>query len=149
MDSDEFIKQGIRFKILGRIEELPKDEQELIRKAEEKTKNCSKWYFNICLAYNGKDEIVDAVKEIIKKGYKPEDITTDLIKAHLYTRDIPAPDMIIKTGMFPEQRLSDFLLFDAGYSELFFTSTFWPDFTPEELDEMIENFKTRERRFGK
>lgn len=57
--------------------------------------------------------------------------------------------MIIKTGMYPEQRLSDFLLFDAGYSELFFTKTFWPDFTPEELDKMIEDFKSRERRFGK
>lgn len=149
LDSDEFIKKGIKFKVLGRIEELPEDEQEVIRKCEEKTKNCSKYQFNVCLCYNGKDEIVDAVKAIIKEGYKPEEITVEVIKKHLYTKDIPAPEMMIKTGMLPEQRLSDFLLFDSGYAELFFTGTLWPDFSPEELDKMIDNFNLRERRFGK
>jgi undecaprenyl diphosphate synthase len=149
LDSDEFVKNKIKFKVLGRKELLPKDEQELIRKAEEKTKGFSDLIFNVCLCYNGKDEIVDAVKDIIKEGYKPEEITRDIIKQHIYTSDIPPPDMMIKTGMNPEKRISDFLLYDIGYTELFFTSTYWPDFIPEELDKLINEFKNRERRFGK
>ena len=72
-----------------------------------------------------------------------------VIKQNLYTKDIPPPEMMIKTGMNPEQRISDFLLFDCGYSELFFTSTYWPAFAPKELDKMIDNFNQRQRRFGK
>ncbi|MFH0936147.1 MAG: polyprenyl diphosphate synthase [Candidatus Woesearchaeota archaeon] len=149
LDSDEFIKNKIRFMVLGRKELLPKDEQEIIREAEEKTKNFSDFTFNVCLCYNGRDEIVDAVKKIIKKDYKPEEITRDVIKQHIYTSDIPQPDMMIKTGMNPEKRISDFLLYDIGYTELFFTPTYWPDFTPEELDKLIDEFNVRERRFGK
>lgn len=149
LDSDDFIKEGVKFNVLGRKHLLPKDEQELIRKAEEKTKDCSKYVLNICLCYNGRDEIVDAVKKIIKKGLKPEDLDREVVKQHLYTKDIPAPEMMIKTGMNPEKRISDFLLYDAGYSELFFTSTFWPAFSPEELDKLVEEFNQRERRFGK
>jgi len=149
LNSDRFVKEKIRFKVLGRVDELPKDEQKIIREAEEKTKDFSDFTFSVCLCYNGKDEIVDAVKEIIKKGYKSKDITTDIIKQHLYTKDIPPPDMMIKTGMNPEKRISDFLLFDSGYTELFFTSTFWPAFTSKELDKLIDEFNQRERRFGK
>ena len=135
--------------MLGRKELLPKDEQEIIKQAEEKTKNFSRFIFNVCLCYNGQDEIVDAVKEIIKKGIKPKEINRETIKQHLYTKDIPAPDMMIKTGMNPEKRISAFLLYDAAYTELFFTKTKWPDFSPKELDEMIEEHQKRERRFGK
>lgn len=149
LDSDEFVKNKTKFQVLGRKELLPKNEQELIREAEEKTKDFSGYIFNVCLCYNGRDEIVDSVKEIIKKGYKSDEITREIIKEHLYTKDLPPPEMMIKTGMNPEKRISDFLLYNVGYTELFFTSTFWPAFTPEELDKLIDEFNTRERRFGK
>jgi len=149
LESDEFVKNEAKFRVLGRKELLPKDEQEIIKQAEEKTKNFSRFIFNVCLCYNGQDEIVDAVKEIIKKGIKPKEISRETIKQHLYTKDIPAPDMMIKTGMNPEKRISAFLLYDAAYTELFFTKTKWPDFSPKELDEMIEEYQKRERRFGK
>jgi|SRR3989344_980165 len=149
LDSDQFVKNEVRFQVLGRKELLPKDEQELIKKAEEKTKNFSKFMLNVCLAYNGQDEIVDAVKEIIKKGIPKEKISREVIKQNLYTKDIPAPDMMIKTGMNPEKRISAFLLYDSAYTELFFTKTKWPAFSPKELDEMIKDFQNRERRFGR
>ena len=149
LDSDEFVKNKTKFQVLGRKELLPKDEQELIKQAEEKTKKFSEFTFNVCLCYNGQDEIVDAVKEIIDDKINSKDITRDTIKKHLYTRNIPPPDIMIKTGMNPEKRISAFLLYDLAYTELFFTSTLWPDFSAKELDGIIEEFKSRERRFGK
>jgi tritrans,polycis-undecaprenyl-diphosphate synthase [geranylgeranyl-diphosphate specific] len=149
LDSDEFDNNKVRFRVLGRKELLPKDEQEIIEKAEEKTKDYSDLYLNVCIAYNGQDEIVDAVKKIIKKGIDPEIITRETIKQNLYTYDLPVPDMMIKTGMNPEKRISAFLLYDIAYSELFFTPTLWPDFSTEELDRLIGEFNQRERRFGR
>jgi len=149
LDSDEFVKNKIRFQVLGRKELLPKEEQKMIQQAEEKTKGFSDYIFNVCIGYNGQDEIVDATKKIVDEGIKPQDITRETIKNHLYTKDIPPPDIMIKTGMNPEKRLSGFLLYDVAYSELFFTSTLWPDFSSEELDKIIEEFNNRERRFGR
>jgi undecaprenyl diphosphate synthase len=149
LNSDEFIKNETRFRVLGRKELLPKDEQDLIKEAEEKTKNFTKRMFNVCLCYNGQDEIVDATKKLLQNGTKPKDITRKKIKEHLYTKDIPPPEIMIKTGMNPEKRLSAFLLWDVAYTELFFSSILWPDFSPEELDKLIEEFNQRQRRFGK
>src|SRR3989344_5895017 len=149
LDSVEFVKNKIRFQVLGRKELLPKEEQKMIQQAEEKTKGFSDYIFNVCIGYNGQDEIVDATKKIVDEGIKPQDITRETIKNHLYTKDIPPPDIMIKTGMNPEKRLSGFLLYDVAYSELFFTSTLWPDFSSEELDKIIEEFNNRERRFGR
>jgi len=148
LSSDNFVKHKVRFRVLGRKDLLPKDEQELIKQAEEKTKDFSDYFFNVCICYNGQDELVDATKEIVKKRIKPEEINRETIKQHLYTKDLPPPDMMIKTGMNPEKRVSGFLLYDIAYTELFFTSTFWPDFSPEELDKLIEEYKTRQRRHG-
>lgn len=147
LDSDRFLRDGIRFNVFGRIEMLPKDEQEMLKAAMEKTKNCSKLFFNACLAYDGQDEIVDAVNSIIAKGIKKVD--RDVIKQHLYTRDVPAPELIIRTGMSPEQRLSGFLLWDSSYSEFFFTKTLWPAFSEKELIGILEEFSKRDRRMGK
>ena len=149
LDSDEFVKNKIRFQVLGRKELLPKDEQKLIKEAEEKTKDFSDYMFNVCLGYNGQDEIIDATKKIIEVGIKPEEITRETFKQHLYTKDIPPPDMMIKTGMNPEKRVSGFLLYDIAYTELFFTPTLWPDFSTEELDKLVEEYNQRQRRFGK
>lgn len=149
LNSDEFIKNKTRFRVSGRKELLPKDEQELIRQAEEKTKNFTERMFHVCLCYNGQDEIVDAIKKLIGNEIKPEEITREKVKEYLYTKDIPPPEMMIKTGMNPEKRISAFLLWDVAYTELFFSSTLWPDFTSKELDELIEEYNQRDRRFGK
>ncbi len=149
LDSDDFIKNKTKFQVLGRTELLPKDEQELIKQAEEKTKDFDDCIFNVCLCYNGQDEIVDATKRLIQEGVKPEDITREKIKENLYTKDLPPPEMMIKTGMNPEKRISAFLLWDMAYTELFFSSILWPDFSPDELDKLIEEYNQRERRFGK
>lgn len=149
LDTDRFVKDKIKFNVFGRIELLPKDEQQMLEQAIEKTKNFSDFHFNVCLAYNGNDEIVDAVKAIAAKGIKPEEITREAIKEHLYTKEMPAPELIIRTGMNPEQRLSGFLLWDSSYSEFFFTKTFWPDFSEQELTKILEEFSSRDRRMGK
>ncbi|MBS3134405.1 di-trans,poly-cis-decaprenylcistransferase [Candidatus Woesearchaeota archaeon] len=149
LNSDTFVKNKMRFRVLGRKELLPKQEQELIKKAEEKTKMFNERMFNVCICYNGHDEIVDAVKKIIRDKVMAKDITRERIKQYLYTKDIPPPDMMIKTGMNPEKRISGFLLWDISYTELFFSSTLWPDFSPHELDNLIEEYSKRERRFGR
>jgi len=149
LDSDEFVKTKTKFQVLGRKELLPKDEQELIKEAEEKTKDFSDFILNVCLCYNGQDEIIDATKKIIEEGIEPQRISREVFKQHLYTKDIPPPDIMIKTGMNPEKRVSGFLLYDIAYTELFFTKTLWPDFSPDELDQLIEEYNQRQRRFGK
>ena len=113
-----------------------------------KSKNFNSLIFSTCIAYDGQEEIVDAVKNIISKKMPVESINEDLIKKNLYTAEIPPPDLIIRTGMFPEQRLSGFLLWDSSYSELHFTKTLWPDFTIEELGSILNNYLKRERRNG-
>lgn len=149
LKSERYKKDKIRFNALGRIENLPKDERAIIKEAMEKSRKYKKFTLNACLAYDGQEEIVDAVKKIIAKGIHPEKITEKTIKRHLYTAEFPPPDLIIRTGMNPEQRLSGFLLWDSSYSELHFTKTLWPDFTIEELKEILDDYQQREKRNGK
>jgi len=149
INSDKYVKKGIRFRALGRLSLLPEDVQDVIRQSEEKTKDCDKFFFNACLAYNGQDEIVDAVKTLVAQGVSPDDITRESIKQQLYTSDIPPPDVIVRTGMHPEQRLSAFLLWDSSYAEFAFTRTCWPGLTTTEVDEIIADVEKRDRRFGK
>jgi undecaprenyl diphosphate synthase len=110
--------------------------------------------FNIALNYGGRDEILRSVKELMKEcardGRSPEDLTEDDISRHMYSGsahfDVPDPDLIIRTS--GEERMSNFLTWQAAYSELMFTDTLWPDFTPEEYAEMIDAYANRDRRFG-
>lgn len=148
LDSERFMKDGVRLTVLGRLDMLPKDEQELIKECMEKTKDNDKYFLNLCIAYNGQDEIVDAVKELMKEGVKPEDVDREMIKKHLYTRDIPAPDLIVRTGMDPDARLSGFLLWDSSYAEFAFTKTYWPGLTEEEVGKIIDDYGERKRRKG-
>ena len=148
LDSDRFMKDGIKVNVLGRLEMLPKDEKKLINDLMEQTKNNDKHVLNLCIAYNGQDEIVDACRKIMKKGVKPEDVDREMIKNHLYTKDIPAPELIVRTGMDPDMRLSGFLLWDSSYAEFAFTKTYWPGFEEKELAKIIEDFKERKRRKG-
>jgi tritrans,polycis-undecaprenyl-diphosphate synthase [geranylgeranyl-diphosphate specific] len=149
LDSDRFEKDEIQFNVLGRINLLPKDEQLLIEKAINKTKKFSKHIFNVCIAYDGQDEIVNAVKKIINKNINPNAVTKEIIKQNLYTRDIPPPDLIIRTGMNPGKRLSGFLLWDSSYAEMVFRKTYWPDYTPALLRKDINSFSNHKRRFGR
>ena len=146
---DKFVEKGIKFKAFGRTQLLPEKLQKIVLEAEARTAKCDKFFFSACLAYDGQDEIVDAVKRIIEDKIEHEDIDRDMVKKFLYTADIPSPDVIVRTGMYPEQRLSGFLLWDSSYAEFAFTKTTWPGFTTAEFDKIIDDFNSRERRKGK
>lgn len=139
-------KLGVRFRHLGRIDGLPEFLQEKIRNAVELT--CNNLGITVCVAlnYGGRNDIIDAVKAILSSGVKPEEITEQTIEKYLSTHGIPEPDLVIRTS--GENRLSNFLVWETAYSELFFTPTLWPDFTPEILDQALESFSKRKRRFG-
>jgi undecaprenyl diphosphate synthase len=139
-------KLGVRFKHLGRIEGLPKFLQEKIKKAIELTENNLGITVCVALNYGGRNDIIDAIKAILASGIKPEEITEEKVSEYLATRGIPEPDLVIRTS--GENRLSNFLVWETAYSELFFTPALWPDFTVENLDEALESYSKRKRRFG-
>ena len=147
----ELIKNNVRINILGDYNMLPGDSVRAIDELLDKTRDN-----NIALNYGGRDEIVKATNEIIidRKALADEgisvDVTEDEVSNHLYTgvlhKNIPDPDLIIRTS--GEERLSNFLIWQAAYSEMMFTDTLWPDYSPEEFTAMIEKFSHRKRRFG-
>jgi undecaprenyl diphosphate synthase len=143
-DFDLYIKEGLKVKIIGQKEKLPKSVQKELDRVENATKNNSGMVLNLALSYGGRAEIVEAVKNIIKKSIKPEELTEDIIKENLWTSDV---DLIIRTGK--EKRISNFLIWQAAYSELYFSDKYWPDFKKEDLDNAIEEYTKRKRRFGK
>ncbi len=144
-------KNKVRVKVIGRTNILPKSLREAIAKAEESTKNYRDYFLNLAIAYGGQQEITDGVIKIAKDVssgiIKPEQINEDLIRHSLYTNGAPYPDMIIRTG--GEKRLSNFLLWQSAYSELFFIDKMWPEFSKDDFLSIIEEFKQRQRRFGK
>jgi undecaprenyl diphosphate synthase len=137
---------NIVFKTIGAIEKLPKGVQKLIKQFEDLTKDNTGVIVTSALSYGGRAEIVSAVKKIIEKGLRPEDIDEDLIGSNLYTVGIPDPDLIIRTS--GELRLSNFLLWQSAYSEFYFTKTLWPDFRTDEFNAALKEFRSRDRRFG-
>ena len=149
-DIDRIIKSGVRINVIGDISLFSSQLQKEIELAMQRSKQCDKMVLNIALAYGSRNEITSAVKQIAKKinsgELKCEDINEDLISRHLYTSGQPDPDIIIRTS--GEMRLSNFLLYQAAYSELYFSSVMWPDFTPDELDKALAEYDKRERRFG-
>ena len=152
----ELIKNNVRINILGDYNMLPGDSVRAIDELLDKTRDNDGLVFNIALNYGGRDEIVKAINEIIidRKALADEgisvDVTEDEVSNHLYTgvlhKNIPDPDLIIRTS--GEERLSNFLIWQAAYSEMMFTDTLWPDYSPEEFTAMIEKFSHRKRRFG-
>lgn len=140
----------MRVKAIGRIEKLPENVQRSIRRAEEVTKDYDGFLLNVAVGYGGRAEIVDAVQKIcreVKKGLLfPEEVTEEVINKHLYTHGLPDPDLIIRTS--GEERLSNFLLWQSAYSELYFCETFWPTFRKIDLLRAIRTYQNRERRFG-
>ena len=153
LSSDILNKYQVHVRVIGRMSLLPSNLQELIKQVENKTETYNQFYLNIALAYGGRSEIVDATKKIaslVKLGeVNPEDISEDLIEKHLYTAHLPQPDpdLIIRTGS--ESRLSNFLLWQAAYSELFIIDVYWPDFREIDLERAIRDYQKRKRRFGK
>lgn len=139
-------KDGVRLRHLGRLRDLPPDLQRAIGDSVELTKNNTVINVNVCFNYGGRAELVDAVRQIIADGHDPEAISEELIGSYLYTRDLPDPDMVIRTA--GEMRVSNFLLWQSAYSEYYATPTLWPDFGRNDLLQALESFQQRHRRFG-
>ena len=138
--------QGVQLRHLGRMESLPAILQQRIDQVVNKTQANSTITVTIALNYGGRADIVDAVHAIASRGIPLEQIDEDCITQFLGTRGLPDPDLVIRTG--GEQRLSNFLIWQAAYSELWTTSVLWPDFNPRHLDEAFHDYARRKRRFG-
>ncbi len=141
---DELKANGVRINVIGDVSSFAPEVQQAINNGMEQTKDCNKLVFTIALAYGARDEIVRAVKKIIESG--ETEITEATVSKNLYTFDMPDPDLIIRTS--GEERLSNFLLYQAAYSEFYFTDTLWPDFDDKEFDKALEEFSKRNRRYG-
>ena len=146
----ELHRNGVRLKVIGQLTRLAPDIINLIEHAEGVTRNNSRITLTIALSYGGRAEIVTAVRAIAAQAacgaLATEDVDEDCIARHLFTADIPDPDLLIRTS--GEQRISNFLLWQCAYSELVFTKTFWPDFSKGDLEQAIDEFCDRERRYG-
>ncbi|MCQ2079814.1 MAG: polyprenyl diphosphate synthase [archaeon] len=149
-DNPKIHNNRVAIRALGGLSALPEYVRKAIDYAYEKTKDYSDFTISICLAYGGRQEIVNAVKEISQKVQNglisPDQITEDLISSHLYTWDMPDPDLILRTS--GEVRVSNFLLWQLAYSELYFTDVYWPGFRRIDLLRAIRSYQQRGRRFG-
>jgi undecaprenyl diphosphate synthase len=147
-DVDELLKDGVRLKIIGeRGAPLPASLIRLMNEAEERTAMAGDLLLQVAINYGGRAEIVAAAKSLVRAGIKDSDITEDVFAQHLWSANAPDVDLLIRTS--GEQRTSGFLTWAATYAELFFTPTLWPDFSERELDHILKDFTTRERRLGK
>ena len=142
-------EEKVNFNVIGRIYLLPKDVRAKINELIEFTKENDQNFINLCIMYDGQEEIVDAVKEIVKNGVKVDDINRDVIKDHLYTRNFPEVDYIIRTGMDDGARISGFLLWDSSYAEFKFRNDLWPDYNKDMVIADLFDYSKRSRRMGK
>lgn len=149
-EMNEMNENGIRFHVIGRINKLPDDVKDLIQYAIQETSKNKDMVLTLALSYGSRQEIADGLRKIatrVKSGdIKPEDITDQIIPDFLYTAGMPDPDLLIRTS--GEYRLSNFMLWQIAYTEIYITSTLWPDFREKEFLSAIEAFQKRERRFG-
>jgi undecaprenyl diphosphate synthase len=145
-DIKELHDSGVKIKIIGQKEKLPKSLKKVIQKVENLTKNNKKFHLNLAVSYGGKWDILQAVQRIMRKKVPAREVTEDLISSYLTTAGLPEPDLIIRAG--GERRLSNFLLWQTAYSELYFTEKFWPELSEKELDNAFTDFAKRKRRFG-
>lgn len=144
---DDMHKENVKIRFIGDMSKLSDKLNKIIKDAEDKTQNNSGVNLNIAFNYGSRDEIKNAVKSIVKEGLNPDEITEDAITQHLYTKNIPDPDLLIRTG--GEKRISNYLLWQLAYSEIYVTEKYWPEFDKEELSKAILEFEHRNRRFGK
>jgi undecaprenyl diphosphate synthase len=146
IDSDDRNKDELRVRFFGRLSLFPLEIQEMIRKAESiSARGERKYQLNLLLSYGGREEIVDAVNSMLAEGLKSAD--EDAISAHLYTKGLPDPDLVIRTS--GEQRLSGLMPWQACYSELYFCRKLWPDFSKKDFDAALKEYAKRKRRYGK
>lgn len=144
---NELNKEGVQLRHIGRLEQLSPKLQEKVLEAIEVTKHNKRLILNIAFNYGGRDEIIQAIQRMMKDGVPPEKVTDDLVGQYLYTVGVPDPDLIIRTS--GELRVSNFLIWQAAYSEWYITPTFWPDFDKDEYRRALESFAHRDRRYGK
>ena len=146
-ETQAFDEENIRLVHLGRQDRMSERLRKKVRAAVELTRNNTG--LTLCLAfdYGGRDEIAGAARRIVDTGIRGDDIDESVVARHLYLPDVPDPDLVIRTG--GESRLSNFLLWQAAYSELYFTAVLWPDFGPQDVEEALSEYERRQRRFGR
>jgi undecaprenyl diphosphate synthase len=143
---DELHQEGVQLRHIGRLERLDPKIQEKVLDAIELTKNNQRLILNVAFNYGGRDEIICAIRKMIKDGIKPEAVDEELVNRYLFTAGTPDPDLIIRTS--GELRISNFLIWQAAYSEWYVTPTYWPDFNKEEFRKVLDAYAQRDRRFG-
>jgi undecaprenyl diphosphate synthase len=147
----KFIEQGVRLRMIGRLDSLPASARRWVQATEQETAHLDRLHLTVALSYGGRTEIVDAVRELLHEvqagKLQPDDVDESRIQQYLYTHDLPDPDLLIRTS--GETRISNFLLWQLAYTELYFTPTLWPDFRRRELLLALLEYQRRERRFGR
>jgi undecaprenyl diphosphate synthase len=147
----KLVEQGVRFRAIGRIESLPASAIQWVRTTEQETAHLDRLNLNVALSYGGRSEIADAAKQLaldVQEGkLRPSDIDESRLQLYLYTHDLPDPDLLIRTS--GETRISNFLLWQLAYTELYFTPTLWPDFRRREFLLALLEYQRRDRRFGR
>ena len=143
---NELVDEGVVLRFLGDLTQFDQSLLDIIHSAESATKHNSKIQLNIMLNYGGRREIIDAVKSYVSNGGDIETLNEEALSKTMYTAGLPDPDILIRTG--GDIRVSNFMLWQSAYAELFFMDVFWPDFDMEQLCEVIQQFQSRDRRFG-
>ncbi len=146
IELERLMEKGIRMKVLGDVSRLPFPIQTGIHHVEERTRNNTRLRFNVALNYGGRAEILTAVRRLLKSGITPDELTEIRFKRELYTAELPDPDLLIRTS--GEYRISNFLLWQLAYTELYFTDILWPDFDTTQMLKALLDFQGRVRRFG-
>jgi len=149
-NTDELIEKGIRLRAIGQIEKLPGETRKELERSIDKSKHNTKLDLILALSYGGRTEIVDCIRQIsliVKSGeMNPEDISEETVKQNLYAPDVPDPELLIRTS--GEMRISNFLLWQISYSEIYVTPVLWPDFREDDFYEAIADYQNRSRRYG-
>lgn len=144
---DELNAEGVQLKHIGRLDQLNPRLREKVLNAVDITKNNDRLTLCIAWNYGGRDEIICAIRKMIRDEIDPANVTEDLVSDYLFTAGIPDPDLVIRTS--GEMRISNFLIWQSAYSEWYFTPTLWPDFDRDELEKALQAYSQRDRRFGK
>ncbi len=139
-------REGVQLRHIGDLSRISPELQHKVRQAIDLTRQNSRLILNVAFNYGGRAEIVHAIQEIVRQGYRPEEINEELVSRFLYTGDLPDPDLIVRTS--GELRTSNFLIWQGAYAEYYFADVFWPDFNREELRKALIHYHERDRRFG-
>ncbi len=146
-ETGTLVADDVRLRVIGRLSELDRRAQEAIDEAVRATERCAHGTMTIAFNYGGRAEIVDAVKRVIRDGLTADEVDEAALAARMYAPDHPDPDLLIRTG--GELRISNFLLWEVAYAEMWATETLWPDFSVDDLDRALASYAARERRFGR